>query len=160
MSEIKVRKGTIQDLPRVLELVKELALYERAPEQVSNTVAMMEADGFGPNPIYGLYVAERGGIIVGISVFYYRYSTWKGRRLYLEDIIVTEKERGNGIGKQLFEVTMKRALNDQCTGMMWQVLDWNGPAINFYKKYGATLDGEWVNCTLEADQIRQLLEKQ
>lgn len=160
MSEIKVRKGTIQDLPRVLELVKELALYERAPEQVSNTVAMMEADGFGPNPIYGLYVAERGGIIVGISVFYYRYSTWKGRRLYLEDIIVTEKERGNGIGKQLFEVTMKRALDDQCTGMMWQVLDWNEPAINFYKKYGATLDGEWVDCTLEADQIRQLLEKQ
>jgi GNAT superfamily N-acetyltransferase len=160
MSEIKVRKGTKEDLPRVLELVKELALYERAPEQVSNTVAMMEADGFGPNPIYGLYVAERGGVIVGISVFYYRYSTWKGRRLYLEDIIVTEQERGNGIGKQLFEVTMKRALNDQCTGMMWQVLDWNEPAINFYKKYGATLDGEWVNCTLEADQIRQLLEKQ
>ena len=158
MEKVVIREGMQGDLPRVLELVKELALYERAPEQVTNTVAMMEADGFGPNPIYGLFVAERGDTIVGISIFYYRYSTWKGRRLYLEDIIVTESERGKGIGKLLFDQTMQRALDDKCTGMMWQVLDWNEPAINFYRKYGATLDGEWVNCTLEADQIRQLLK--
>jgi hypothetical protein len=91
MNEILIRPGRKEDLPQVLELVKELALFERAPEQVTNTVAMMEQDGFGPNPVYGMFVAEKRNRIVGISIYYYRYSTWKGKRLYLEDIIVTEK---------------------------------------------------------------------
>jgi GNAT superfamily N-acetyltransferase len=154
-----IREGKKADLPRVLELVKELALFERAPEQVTNTVSLMEVDGFGDRPIYGMYVAESDGVIVGISIFYYRYSTWKGRRLYLEDIIVTEAERGKGIGKLLFDRTMQKTLEDNCTGMMWQVLDWNEPAINFYKKYGAKLDDEWVNCNLEAEQIQDLLNR-
>ena len=152
-----IREGKKSDLPRVLELVKELALFEKAPEQVTNTVALMEVDGFGDNPIYGMYVAESDGAIVGISIYYYRYSTWKGRRLYLEDIIVTEAERGKGIGKLLFDRTMKKTLESNCTGMMWQVLDWNEPAINFYKKYNSKLDGEWVNCSLERDQIKEIL---
>ena len=154
-----IRKGTKEDLPRVLELIKELATYERAPHEVTNTVEMMEKDGFGPNPIYGLFVAENEKVIVGISLYYWRYSTWKGKRLYLEDIIVTESERGKGIGKQLFVRTMQHAIDENCTGMMWQVLDWNEPAINFYKKYGSKLDGEWVNCSLEIDQIRKLLNQ-
>ena len=153
-----IREGKKSDLPRVLELVKELALFEKAPEQVTNTVALMEVDGFGDNPIYGMYVAESDGAIVGISIYYYRYSTWKGRRLYLEDIIVTEAERGKGIGKLLFDRTMKKTLESNCTGMMWQVLDWNEPAIKFYKKYGAKLDDEWVNCNLEAKQIQELMK--
>jgi len=160
MTAVTIRIGTKQDLPRVLELIKELALYERAPHEVTNTVERMEKDGFGPNPIYGLFVAgnERG--IVGISIYYWRYSTWKGKRLYLEDIIVTEKERGSGIGKLLFDRTMQHALDEQCTGMKWQVLEWNEPAINFYKKYySAKLDGEWIDCSLEREQISEILRK-
>lgn len=154
-----IRRGTIADLPRTLELINELALYEKAPHEVTNTLAKMEEDGFGPNPVYGFFVAENDRGIVGISVYYYRYSTWKGKRLYLEDIVVTESERGNGLGKLLFDRTMQQCLDDKCTGMMWQVLDWNEPAINFYKKYNAKMDYEWVNCHLEASQIMELLKK-
>ena len=150
---MKIRRGKKDDLPRVLDLIKELALFERAPHEVTNTVQRMEVDGFGPEPVYGFFVAENEGHIVGLSLYYYRYSTWKGKRLYLEDIIVTEAERGKGWGKLLFERTMKFAVEQNCTGMMWQVLDWNKPAIEFYKKYGAKLDGEWINGHLEEGQI-------
>jgi GNAT superfamily N-acetyltransferase len=158
MNQIRIRPGVKEDLPRVLELVKELALYEKAPNEVSNTVQLMEEDGFGANPVYGFFVAEEGNTILGLSLYYWRYSTWKGKRLYLEDIIVTETERGRGIGKLLFDRTMEKSIEENCTGMMWQVLDWNEPAINFYKKYGAKLDGEWVNCHLENHQIAALLK--
>jgi len=157
MSKSLIREGRKSDLPRVLELIKELAAYERAPHEVINTVALMEKDGFGPNPIYGFFVAENENGIVGLSLYYWRYSTWKGKRLYLEDIIVTESERGKGLGKLLFDRTMQVAINQDCSGMMWQVLEWNEPAINFYKKYGAKLDEEWTNCTLERDQLEALV---
>lgn len=152
-----IRAGKWEDLPRVLELIKELAVYERAADKVTNTVAMMEKDGFGPNPVYGFFIAEKDNAIVGLALYYYRYSTWKGKRLYLEDIIVTESFRGKGIGKQLFEVVLKKTLAEKCTGMMWQVLDWNKPAIDFYKKYKANLDSEWINCNLESIQIKEIL---
>lgn len=154
-----IREGKIEDLPRVLELVKELALYEKAPEQVTNTLEMMQEDGFGPNPIFGLFVAEKNstGEIIGISIFYYRYSTWKGKRLYLEDIVVTETERGHGAGKLLFDRTMLKCIEADCTGMMWQVLDWNTPAINFYQKYGAELDSGWINCNLQSEDIKKTI---
>jgi len=157
MSTVNIRSGVKSDLPRVLELIKELAVFEKALDQVSNTVERMAEDGFGSNPIYGFFVAERESVIVGLSLYYYRYSTWKGKRLYLEDIIVTEKERGKGIGKLLFEHTMEFAVGQNCTGMMWQVLHWNEPAINFYKKYDAKLDEEWINGHLEAKQIENFL---
>ncbi len=153
-----IREGKKEDLPRVLELVKELAEFERAPEQVINTVAQMEIDGFGPQPIFGFFVAEGARGIVGLSLYYWRYSTWKGKRLYLEDIIVTESERGRGVGKELFDRTLRHALEQNCSGMMWQVLDWNEPAIRFYRKYGAHLTDEWVNCSLERDQIIGILD--
>lgn len=154
-----IREGKKEDLPHVLELIKELALYEKAPHEVTNTIEKMEEDGFGLNPIYGFFVAENEKEVVGLSLYYWRYSTWKGKRLYLEDIIVTEKERGSGIGKKLFDVTMQKAFDENCTGMMWQVLDWNKPAINFYKKYyNARLDGEWINCSLERSDIEKLLK--
>jgi GNAT superfamily N-acetyltransferase len=152
-----IRIGVKKDLGRALELIKELAAFEKAPHEVINNVALMEQDGFGQNPIFGFFVAELEGKIVGISLYYWRYSTWKGKRLYLEDIIVTEGVRGKGIGKLLFDRTMQHALDENCSGMMWQVLDWNEPAINFYKKYGSKLDPEWINCTLERDQIQTLL---
>lgn len=158
MSEMKIRTGIRSDLPRVLELIKELAEFEKAPHEVTNTVEMMEKDGFGDNPVYGFFVAENQDGIVGLSLYYWRYSTWKGKRLYLEDIIVTESQRGKGIGKLLFDRTMRHTLDSDCTGMMWQVLDWNEAAINFYKKYGSKLDGEWINCNLERDQIKALLK--
>jgi len=148
---INIRPGKKEDLPKVLELIVELAAYEKAKDQVENTVERMERDGFGENPIYGFFVAEneKNGI-VGIAIYYYRYSTWKGKRLYLEDIVVTEKERGNGIGKLLFDKMIEKGKEENCTGMMWQVLDWNEPAINFYKKYyKADLDEEWINCSIE-----------
>ena len=153
-----IRQGKKEDLPRVLELVKELAEFERAAHEVTNTASLMEVDGFGPDPVYGFFVAEDNGHIVGLSLYYWRYSTWKGRRLCLEDIIVTESQRGKGIGKLLFDRTMQKTIDENCTGMMWQVLDWNEPAIKFYKKYGAKLDDEWTNCNLESSQIRELLK--
>lgn len=154
---IIIRDGKKEDLPRVLALIRELAEYERAPHEVINTVEAMEHDGFGPEPVFGFFVAEYQGGIIGLSLYYWRYSTWKGKRLYLEDIIVTQAHRGNGAGKLLFDRTMRHALDQNCSGMMWQVLDWNEPAINFYKKYGANLAQEWINCNLEKAQIKALL---
>lgn len=156
-----IRKGEKKDLPAVFELIKELALYEKAPEQVTNTVAMMEEDGFGKQPVYGFFVAERAdtGKIIGTAIYYYRYSTWKGKRLYLEDYIVTESERGKGAGKLLFERVMMQCLEDGCTGMMWQVLDWNEPAIRFYKKYNSEFDSGWINCHLQAEDIERMLDR-
>jgi GNAT superfamily N-acetyltransferase len=152
-----IREGVDGDLPRVLDLVKELAAYERALGEVSNTLQAMKEDGFGKNPIFGFFVVEVDHEIVVVSLYYYRYSTWKSKRLYLEDIVVTDRMRGQGIGKLLFEATLQCSVDRKCTGMMWQVLDWNEPAINFYKKYSAKMDSEWVNCTLEADEIRKIL---
>jgi GNAT superfamily N-acetyltransferase len=150
----------VRDLPRVLDLIKELADYEHGLSHVTNTVESMTLDGFGPHPIYGLFVAEDPtGVLVGISVYYYRYSTWKGKRLFLEDIVVTQSQRGQGVGAQLFERTLMKALEERCTGVMWQVLGWNEPAIRFYKKYGARLDPEWINCSLESAEIVDILRK-
>jgi GNAT superfamily N-acetyltransferase len=153
-----IREGKKEDLPRILELVHELAVYEKAPNEVINTVAMMEEDGFGKNPVFGFFVAVKDNNleIIGASIYYYRYSTWKGKRLYLEDLIVTESERGNGAGKLLFDRTLLKTLEDKCSGMTWQVLDWNTPAINFYNKYGANLDAGWINCNLQEDQIKKI----
>jgi len=158
MNEFTIRQGEKQDLPSVFELVKELAEYEHLLHEVSNSVALMEIDGFGEHPIYGFFVAEKEHQIVGLSLYYYRYSTWKGRRLYLEDIIVTEAKRGKGIGKLLFERTLQKTLEDKCSGMTWQALDWNEPALNFYRKYNAKLDPGWLNGSLESDEIEKLVK--
>ena len=149
--DLIIRKGTIQDLGAVHALIVELAVYEREPAAVSNTIQMMEKDGFGTNPIFGFLVAEYNGEIKGASIYYYRYSTWKGKRMYLEDLIVTEAIRGKGLGKRLFEETLAIAKSEHCTGMMWQVLDWNEPAINFYKKYNTRFDKGWLNCHIDFD---------
>lgn len=146
---ITIRKGQKKDLPEILELIKELAIYEKALDQVANTVARMEEDGFGEQPVYGFQVSEEDGKIIGTSIYYYRYSTWKGKRLYLEDLVVTESKRGVGAGKLLFEATLRIAKETNCSGMMWQVLDWNEPAINFYKKYNTRFEDDWLNCNID-----------
>jgi GNAT superfamily N-acetyltransferase len=142
---IVIRDGVRQDVPSMFELIKELALYEKAPEQVTNTIEEMYLDGFGENPIFGSIVSEVDGEIVGMALYYYRYSTWKGKRLYLEDLIVSETMRGHGLGEKLLDATIEKARQTSCTGLMWQVLDWNEPAINFYKKFGARFDEGWIN---------------
>lgn len=147
--EIVIRQGEQKDLSATLDLIKELALYEKALDQVTNTIEMMEEDGFGSHPIFGFFVAQQSDKIVGLSLYYYRYSTWKGKRLYLEDIIVTGTSRGKGLGKLLLEKTIQKAKDEKCTGMTWQVLDWNEPAIKFYEKYGVKFDSEWVNCNVD-----------
>lgn len=146
---IQLRRGEKKDLPAILELIRELAKYEKALDQVVNTVERMEEDGFGDHSIFGFIVAEENGIIIGTSIYYYRYSTWKGKRLYLEDLVVTETKRGEGAGKLLFEETLEIAKKTNCSGMMWQVLDWNEPAINFYKKYETNFEEEWINCNID-----------
>lgn len=144
-----VRKGKIEDVPEILRLVRELAIYEKAEHEVINTVEQLEVDGFGEQPIYGVLIGEDKGVIVGMALYYFRYSTWKGKRIYLEDLIISENFRGFGFGKLLFEATIEEGKKQKCTGMMWQVLDWNEPAIKFYESYKARLDGEWLNCHLE-----------
>ena len=143
-----IRKAKESDCTSMMDLIQELAVYEKQPHAV--TVAMDDFidAGFGDNPVWAAFVAEKDNAIVGMALFYIRYSTWKGQRLYLEDLIVTDSERGAGIGKLLLDQTIAYAKEMNYSGMMWQVLDWNEPAINFYKKYEASFDNGWVNVAL------------
>jgi len=143
--EITIRKATKNDFSEVLSLIKELALFEKQPQEVTITLEQLEQDGFGEHPLYWIILAEENGGIVGMSFYYIRYSTWKGRCLYLEDLVVKEKYKQQGIGKLLFEATLKEAKKMDAKLMNWQVLDWNEPAIQFYKKFNAELDDEWIN---------------
>ncbi len=148
-----IRKGGKADLSQVLNLIKELAAYERAPQEVTVTVEEMERDGFGVNPIYKFFVAEKDNIIIGISLYYIKYSTWKGKCIFLEDIIVTEQFRKCGIGKKLFDEVVKIAKETKVKRLEWQVLEWNEPAIKFYEKLNSHFDGEWINCKLTDKEI-------
>ena len=143
-----IRRALKEDCGRLLELVKELALYERAPEQVTVSLEEFEQAGFSEKPVWWAFVAEENGYIAGFALYYIRYSTWKGCRMYLEDILVTEEHRGKGIGKLLFDQLIVEAKERNLHGIVWQVLEWNEPAINFYKKYEAEMDPEWVNGSL------------
>jgi GNAT superfamily N-acetyltransferase len=131
-----------------MELVQELAEYEKAPDEVTVTLEHFQKSGFGPNPVWWAFVAEVDGKVEGFALYYIRYSTWKGQRMYLEDILVTEQMRGKQLGKLLFDRLIVEAKEKNLKGMVWQVLEWNEPAINFYKKYNASFDGEWVNCSI------------
>lgn len=152
-SEVIIREAIQADCPRLMELVHELALYEKAPDEVTVTLQHFEETGFGPNPIWKAFVAEVDGLVVGFAVYYIRYSTWKGSRMYLEDLIVTEDMRGKKIGKLLFDRLIREAKERGFSGMVWQVLDWNEPAINFYNKYGANIEAGWLNASLSREQL-------
>lgn len=154
--EVKIRRAAVHDVPRMLELVSELALFERAPDEVTVSLEHMRDAGFGPGPVWVGWVAELEGTIVGMAVCYERYSTWKGRRLYLEDIVVTEHARGHRVGEKLFRQCAAYAVEKDYSGMMWQVLDWNVDAIRFYERFGAALDPQWINGSLGSDQLKQI----
>jgi len=144
------------DVGAMLALIKELATYEKASGEVSATEASMLADGFGENAIYKALVAEADNQVVGTAIYYFAYSTWKGRMLYLDDFIVTESFRGYGIGKKLFDALGELAKAENANVFRWHVLNWNAPAINFYKKYDASMDGSWLTCKFTKEQIETL----
>ena len=154
-----IREAKLADCSRILELINELAVYERAPEEVTVTLAEFEDAGFGQKPVWKAFIAELDETIVGFALYYVRYSTWKGCRLYLEDFIVTDSHRGKGIGKQLFDTIVLEAHQKGFNGMTWQVLDWNEPALNFYKKYEAGVEAGWLNGSLSKQQLASYYEK-
>ena len=147
---ITIRKAVKEDCRRMLELIVELAVYEKEPTAVTVSFDHFVESGFGENPVWWAFVAEIDGRVEGFALYYIRYSTWKGQRMYLEDLLVTEKLRGLGVGKLLFDQLFEEAKEKKFNGIAWQVLDWNEPAINFYKKLGnVSFDNEWVNCSVD-----------
>ena len=151
-----IRVAQKEDCKRLLELINELAVYEKAPDEVTVSLEEFENAGFGASPVWKAFVAELDGTIEGFGLYYIRYSTWKGCRMYLEDLLVTEKMRGKGLGKMIFDRLIEEAREKKFKGMTWQVLDWNEPAINFYKKYYADFDSGWINVSLSEDQVNKL----
>ena len=150
-----IRRAVKEDCPRLLELIQELATYEKAPDEVTVMPEHFEESGFGKNPVWWAFVAEIDGEVMAFALYYIRYSTWKGQRMFLEDILVTQKMRRQGLGAALFERLIIEAKEKNFNGICWQVLDWNEPAINFYKKYNVKFDNEWVNCiyTLKKEEM-------
>jgi GNAT superfamily N-acetyltransferase len=151
---IHIRKATVTDVPAIHQLIYELALYEKEPEQVDTTPEIMIRDGFGDNPLFEAFVAEHEEDgIVGIALFYFGYSTWKGKLCYLDDLVVTERYRKQGIGKRLLNRLAVYAAEKDAGQLRWHVLDWNEPAIGFYKKIQAELDPTWITCRLSREQL-------
>lgn len=147
--EIKIRKAVREDCKRLLELVHELAVYEKAADEVTVKLDHFEESGFGLVPVWWAFVAEVDGIVNGFALYYIRYSTWKGQRMYLEDFLVTDHMRGKGLGKMLFDKLIEECQEKKFSGIVWQVLDWNEAAINFYKKYPEVkFESEWLNCSM------------
>ncbi len=141
-----IRAATEKDFPSILELIKELALFEKAPEKVINSVEQMQAE----QDLFKALVAEKSdGEIIGFALYYFVYYTWVGKSLYLDDLYVKEIYRGHKIGSALLDKVIAFGKANKCKRIRWQVLDWNKPAIEFYQKLGANLDGEWINCDLE-----------
>lgn len=149
MNNITIRKAERADMPAVHQLIIDLAIYEKAKHEVKSTIESMQTDGFDNGLFEVLLAEDSAGKAVGISLYYYGYSTWKGKMIYLDDLVVNEAYRKQGIGKMLFDELVKTALNNDVNQVRWHVLDWNEPAINFYKKIKANLDSEWIKCNFE-----------
>ena len=149
MQNINIRKAKEKDVDSIFDLIVELAEYENGLHLITNTKDKMRVDGFSQNPLFECFVAEIENQIIGFALFYFRYSTWKGKRLYLEDLLVTNKHRKKSIGQLLFNALIEEAKGRNCSGLNWQVLDWNTPAISFYNKNNANIDSQWLNGAIE-----------
>lgn len=145
-SELIVRKATVRDLPDIHALVRELAVFEQSPEAVKTTVEVYDRDF--KNGCFDAFILEQSSTIIGMALFYWGYSTWKGRMLYLDDLVITEAHRRQGLGSLLFEAIVKEGRQQGASLIKWQVLDWNEPALQFYKKHGATIETDWYNAKL------------
>ena len=153
-----IRKGQKQDMVAVLELIKELAIFEKEPTAVQVTLLDLEKDGFQTEPLFHTFVAEIDNQIIGMALYYYRYSTWKGKTIHLEDLIVKKEFRGTGAGFALYSEIIKQGKTDQVRRIEWNVLDWNEPAIQFYQKSGAKILQDWKVVHMEQEQIHKFLE--
>lgn len=153
--DIILRKGIKEDVPGIMKLVRELAEFERAPEAVVNTEQMLLQDGFGEQPLYKVIVAETTDTkeVVGMALYYTAYSTWKGKMLFLDDLVVTEKYRRFGLGRKLINEFLLDAKTQGVNQIRWQVLEWNTPAIEFYKSLGVEMDAEWITVKMNKEQI-------
>ena len=156
---MKIRKGRIEDMPAVLGLIKELATFEKEPQAVVVTVNELERDGFGVKPLFHTFIAEENDEIVGMALYYYRYSTWKGKTIHLEDLIVKEEKRGAGLGFKLYSEVIAQGKYDGVRRIEWNVLDWNTPAIDFYEKSGAKIYKDWLVAQMDEKGINTFLEK-
>ena len=152
-----IRKATKNDMPSVLELIQELATFEKEPDAVVVTVDDLVRDGFSANPLFQCFVAEVDGEIIGMALYYYRYSTWKGKTIHLEDLIVKESKRGTGAGFALYKEIIKQGKAENVRRIEWNVLDWNTPAIDFYEKSGAKVLGDWRVVHMDDKGIEQFL---
>lgn len=151
-----IRKGERRDARTAYHLILELAEFENGLDRVSNTPEQFEEDGFGEEPVFQLLVGENeAGQICGIALYYFGYSTWRGKMLFLDDLIVTATARGGGLGKALVDEIFRIAQKEEIKLVKWQVLDWNTPAIEFYQKLGAYMDGEWIDCKFSLKEIAE-----
>ena len=154
-----IREGRPEDMPGVLNLINELAVYEKQPKAVKITVNDLLSHGFKKDPDFFSYVAEQNGALIGMAIFYKRFSTWLGPSLHLEDLIVTKKSRGSGVGRALYDKVLAYALEKNVQRVEWVVLDWNTPAIDFYKSTGATMLEDWNICQMTYKNIQNYLAK-
>ena len=155
---MNIRKGKPEDMKAVLGLIQELAHFEKEPDAVVITVEDLVRDGFGPKPLFDVFVAEVESEVVGIALYYYRYSTWKGKTIHLEDLIVKEKMRGTGLGYALYSEVIKQGKKDKVRRIEWNILDWNTPAVEFYKKSGAKVLDEWRVAQMDESAINYFVE--
>ena len=156
---MNIRKGRIEDMPAVLGLIKELAVFEKEPNAVEVTLADLMRDGFGENSLFHTFIAEENDEIVGMALYYYRYSTWKGKTIHLEDLIVKEEKRGKGLGFKLYSEVIAQGKRDGVLRIEWNVLDWNSPAIRFYERSGAEVFKDWLVAQMDEKGIHAFLEK-
>lgn len=157
--EITIRNAEKVDMPQVLELIKELAVFEKEPDAVEVSVAELESAGFGSNPQFVCFVAEADGEIVGMALVYFRFSTWKGRTIHLEDLIVKEKMRSKGVGSKLYRRVMEFAREQGVKRVNWEVLEWNEGAIQFYKRTGAQVMHDWRPVAIHIEALNKYLEE-
>jgi GNAT superfamily N-acetyltransferase len=155
---MNIRKGNPEDMKAVLGLIQELADFEKESNAVVVTVEDLVRDGFGPIPLFDVFVAEVEKEIVGIALYYYRYSTWKGKTIHLEDLIVKEKMRSTGLGYALYSEVIKQGKKDNVRRVEWNVLDWNKPAIEFYEKSGAKILDDWRVVQMNEEAINYFVE--